>query len=85
MYKKMDFGIDWTEVIRRALKYLFEGLAVGLASMYLIKGAKLEAAIMVGITAAATFAILDAFVPVSGASSRIGSGLAIGAQLVGGF
>ncbi len=79
----MEFGIDWAEVIRRALKYLFEGLAVGLAAMYLIKGSNLESAVMVGVVAAACFAILDMYAPQVSAGARLGSGFGTGMQLVG--
>lgn len=75
--------LDWAEVIRRVLKYLFEGLAVGLASMYLIKGAKLESAVMVGITAAAVFALLDMMAPGVSSGTRFGSGIGMGMGLVG--
>lgn len=81
----MEFGIDWQEVIRRALKYLFEGLAVGLASSYLIKGAKLEDAVMVGITASAVLAVLDLYSPSIAGSARFGIGAATGSHIVGGF
>jgi len=79
------FDIDWMEVIRRALKYLFEGLAVGIASAYLIKGAKLEQVLMVALTAAAVYAILDLYAPTIGSSARLGTGLQVGAALTGGF
>ncbi len=79
------FGIDWQEVIRRALKYLFEGLAVGLASMYLIKNNSLESAVMVGITSSAIYALTDAYSPSIGASARLGTGLQLGSAVVGGF
>ena len=81
----MEFGIDWVEVVRRALKYIFEGLAVGLAAMYLIKDSNLESAFMVGITAAASYALIDMWNPSAGVSSRLGSGFMIGSQLVGGL
>jgi hypothetical protein len=81
----IHLDIDWVEVVRRVLKYLFEGLAVGLASMYLIKGAKLEDAVMVGVVAAATFSLLDMYAPQVSVGARLGSGLATGSSLVGGF
>lgn len=80
-----DMGIDWAEVMRRALKYLFEGLAVALAAIYLIKGAKLEEAIMVAILSSSVLAILDLYTPSVGASARLGAGLQIGSTMLGGF
>ena len=39
--------------------------------------------ILIALTAAATFSILDTFIPVMGDSARSGAGLGIGANLVG--
>ncbi len=80
-----EMGIDWAEVVRRALKYLFEGLAVALAAYYVQKGAKLDQVLMVAITAAATYALLDLYTPTIAGSARLGTGIITGANLVGGF
>ena len=79
-------AIDWAEVVRRALKYLFEGLAVGLAC-YLIpkKKMNMEEILMVAITAAAVFAVLDLYTPGIGAMARGGAGFALGSGVVGGI
>jgi len=77
--------IDWTEVFRRALKYLFEGLSVAVASKFLIASAKLDQVLILGLTAAAVFAVLDLYAPAIGGSARLGTGLQIGSSLVGGF
>lgn len=79
------YEIDWQEVIRRALKYLFEGLAVGLAAFWLQRGAKMDYVLMVAITASSTFALLDLYAPTVGGAARLGSGLSIGGYLTGGF
>jgi len=80
-----NMGIDWAEVFRRALKYLFEGLAVALAAIYLIKGASMEQVFMVAVSAAAIYSVLDMYSPSIGSSARLGSGLQIGSSLLGGF
>ncbi len=84
----MDFqmGIDWPEVVRRALKYLFEGLAVGLAA-YFIPGKKLrmEEILMIAVSAAAIYSLLDLYAPTIGGAARIGTGLAVGTTVGGGI
>jgi len=78
-------GLDLAEVARRALKYIVEGGAVALAAFYIPAGKKLklEEVLMIALTAAATFAILDMYVPSIGATARSGAGFGIGANLVG--
>tara|TARA_B000000557_G_C20795445_1_gene453035 strand:- start:1494 stop:1748 length:255 start_codon:yes stop_codon:yes gene_type:complete len=77
-------GLDLSEVARRALKYIVEGGAVALAAYYIPKkNPKLEEVLLIALTAAATFAILDMYVPSIGSSARTGAGLGIGANLVG--
>ena len=49
--------IDFAEILTRALKYLMEGLAVGLACYF--SKLKMDEIIIIAVTAAATFAILD--------------------------
>jgi|TARA_B110000858_G_scaffold147870_1_gene167980 ABC-type Co2+ transport system permease subunit len=78
-------SLDLAEVARRALKYIVEGGAVALAAFYIPAGKrlKLEEVLMIALTAAATFAILDMYVPSIGATARSGAGFGIGANLVG--
>ena len=40
---------------------------------------------MIALTAAATFAILDVFIPSMGESARGGAGFGLGANLIGGL
>jgi len=58
-------SFDTAEVVRRALKYLIMGIVVAIGSCYIPQGKKLDLTeiIMIGITASATFAILDMYVP----------------------
>ena len=55
------------ELVKRAIKYLVEGLIIAI----------------IALMAAATFSILDTFVPTMGVSARSGAGFGIGANLVG--
>ena len=77
--------MDVRELLKRAIKYLVEGLMVAIAA-YAIpkgKGLSLDEVALIALTAAATFSILDTFVPSMGTSARTGAGFGIGANLVG--
>lgn len=72
------------EIIKRIIKYLVEGLMVSIAAYAIPKvSLNMDEIILIALTAAATFSILDTFVPVMGDSARTGAGLGIGANLVG--
>ena len=75
---------DLSELVKRAIKYLVEGLMVAIAA-YAIpqKRLRLDEVALIAITAAATFSILDTYVPSMGVSARSGAGFGIGANLVG--
>jgi hypothetical protein len=73
--------IDFSEILGRALKYIMEGLAVGLAC-YFIK-LKMDEIIIIAITASVTLAILDMYTPQISQSARMGIGLGIGSQFAG--
>ena len=75
------FAEDVTFLI---IKYLLEGIAVSVASYYLSsKKASVQETLMIGVTAATCFLLLDLFAPAVGASTRNGAGLGIGLQRVG--
>ncbi|MEW5315092.1 MAG: hypothetical protein WDW38_006544 [Sanguina aurantia] len=78
-----DFTFDTTEILVRFFKYIFEGVIVAVAA-YLIPGKKMNAeeVLIIGLIAAATFAVLDLFAPSIGASVRTGAGVGIGLNLV---
>lgn len=80
-------GLDIQEVLRRATKYLVEGGAVALAAHLVPQGGKLKLAeiVMIAVTAAATFAVLDLFAPSIGAAAKTGAGFGIGSGVVGGI
>lgn len=78
--------MDLTELVKRAIKYLIEGLVVALAAFAIPKNQpSLEEVIVIALTAAATFAVLDVFIPSMGQSARGGAGFGIGANLIGGL
>jgi hypothetical protein len=72
---------DVSEILSRALKYLIEGLAVGLCCYFLQQ--KLDHIIIIAITAATSFAILDMYSPRIGESLRFGLGASLGTQYLG--
>ena len=75
---------DLEEVLKRAIKYLIEGICVAVAAFYIPqKQMKFTEIVMLAITAAATFAILDMYAPSIGNATRQGAGFGIGANLVG--
>jgi ABC-type Co2+ transport system permease subunit len=75
---------DVTELIKRIIKYLIEGLMVSIAAFAIPKRSlNLEEIALIALTAAATFAILDTYIPSMGVSARSGAGFGIGANLVG--
>ena len=76
---------DIGELLKRAIKYLVEGLMVAIAA-YAIpkgKGLSLEEVGLIALTAAATFSILDTYIPSMSMTARTGAGFGIGANLVG--
>ena len=76
--------VDLAELVKRAIKYLVEGVMVALAA-YAIpkKSLNLDEVAMIALTAAATFSILDTYIPSMAVNARSGAGFGIGANLVG--
>tara|TARA_B100001778_G_C18523005_1_gene599809 strand:- start:841 stop:1095 length:255 start_codon:yes stop_codon:yes gene_type:complete len=80
----MNTGMN--ELVKRAIKYFIEGLMVAIVAFVIPpekRSLKLEEVAIIGLMAAATFSILDTFIPSMGASARSGAGFGIGANLVG--
>ena len=76
--------IDVTELIKRIIKYLIDGLIVAIAAFAIPKRSlNLEEIALLALTAAATFAILDTYIPSMGVNARQGAGLGMGLKLVG--
>lgn len=77
-------GVDTNELLKRAIKYLVEGLMVAIAAFAIPKHSmKLDEIALIALTAAATFSILDTYIPSMGIDARTGAGFGIGANLVG--
>ena len=85
----MNGLINVAELVKRVIKYLVEGLMVDIAAYAIPKRSlNMEEIVLIALTAAATFSILDTYVPSMGVSARSGAGFGIGANLVkfpGGF
>ena len=75
---------DLNELVTRIIKYLVEGLMVAIAAYAIPKRSlNLEEIAMLALTAAATFSILDTYLPSMGVSAKQGAGLGIGLKMVG--
>tara|TARA_Y100000389_G_scaffold205142_1_gene264006 strand:- start:1485 stop:1736 length:252 start_codon:yes stop_codon:yes gene_type:complete len=80
MFTELDLG----ELIKRAIKYLVEGIMVAIAAFAIPKRSlKFDEIAAIALTAAATFSILDTYVPVMAVSARSGAGFGMGANMVG--
>ena len=85
----MSNMFDFSEFIKRAIKYIVEGLIVAIAAFAIPKKSlNVEEIVIIALTAAATFSVLDVFVPSMGQSARSGAGMGLGFNMVkfpGGF
>ena len=80
----MNNFINIGELVKRIIKYLVEGMMVAIAAYAIPKRSlNIEEIILIALTAAATFSILDTYVPAMGSTARSGAGFGIGANLVG--
>ncbi len=76
--------INVGELLKRAIKYFVEGVMVAIAAYSIPKKKlNLEEVSVIALTAAATFSILDTYIPAMAVSARSGAGFGIGANLVG--
>lgn len=89
MNQQSKNGFQIAEVLKRIVKYLLEGVAIGIAAMIIprVRGIILpwDTVLILALTAAAVFAILDLWSPSVGSSARSGTGIGLGLQLVGGI
>lgn len=85
----MNGLVNVGELVKRIIKYLVEGLMVAIAAFAIPKRSlNIEEIVLIALTAAATFSILDTYIPSMGVNARTGAGFGIGANLVhfpGGF
>ncbi len=76
--------LDIGELVRRIVKYVVEGIMVALAAYAIPKRSlNIDEIMLIALTAAATFSILDTYVPSIAVSARSGAGFGVGANLVG--
>ena len=81
--QQLNNSFNLQEILKRAIKYLIEGTAVAVAAFFIPKNQpKLDEVLMIAVTAAATFALLDLYAPSVSASARQGAGFGVGANLV---
>ena len=84
MFEQLEKVVNLREFMTRAIKYIFEGLMVAIAAYAIpAKALKVDEVCLIALTAAATFSILDTYLPAVGVSARSGAGFGIGANLVG--
>ena len=84
MLQEINRMLDLGELIKRAVKYLVEGFMVAIAAYAIPKhNLSLDEVLLISLTAAATFSILDTYVPSMAVSARTGAGFGIGGNLVG--
>jgi ABC-type Co2+ transport system permease subunit len=82
----MSNMVDFSELVKRIIKYLVLGLVIAVVSIVIPKKSlNLEEVVILALSAAATFSILDVFVPSMSDSLKHGAGLSLGANLVGGL
>jgi ABC-type Co2+ transport system permease subunit len=80
----MNGLINIGELVKRIIKYLVEGFMVAVACYAIPKRSlNIEEIVLIALTAAATFSILDTYIPSMGVTARSGAGFGIGANLVG--
>ena len=84
MFGDLGSVFDLGELVRRVVKYLVEGIMVAIAAYAIPKRSlNLDEVMLIALTAAATFSILDTYVPSMAVSARSGAGFGVGANLVG--
>ncbi len=84
MFGNLGSVFDLGELVRRVVKYLVEGIMVAIAAYAIPKRSlNLDEVMLIALTAAATFSILDTYVPSLAVSARSGAGFGVGANLVG--
>lgn len=82
--QQQQLNVNVQNLIIKAIKYIIEGLAVAVAAYYIPKNKlNVEDIVIIGVTAAAIFAVLDVFSPSTGEAVRFGAGFGIGANQVG--
>ena len=82
----MSGMVDFTELVKRIIKYLVLGLVISVVAIVIPKKSlNLEEVIILALSAAATFSILDVFVPSMGENARLGAATGLGINMIGGL
>ena len=82
----MNAMIDFPELVKRIIKYLVLGLCIAVVAFVIPKKSlNVEEILILALAAAATFSILDTFLPSIGESAKMGIGLSVGSALGGGI
>ena len=85
MLANLGNALDLGELVKRAVKYLVEGFMVAIAAYAIPKRSlNFDEVALISLTAAATFSILDTYVPTMAVAARTGAGFGVGANM-GGF
>lgn len=81
----MEYSLDVWEALVRLMKYLLEGIAVGIVSYLVTKPSRgnYNEILVIALTAAAVFAVLDVLAPAMSAGARQGAGMGAGFKLMG--
>ena len=84
MLANLGNALDLGELVKRAVIYLVEGFMVAIAAYAIPKRSlNFDEVALISLTAAATFSILDTYVPTMAVSARTGAGFGVGANMVG--
>lgn len=80
----MEYSLDVWEALVRLMKYLLEGIAVGIVSYLVTKPPRgnYNEILVIALTAAAVFAVLDVLAPAMSAGARQGTGMGAGFKLM---
>jgi hypothetical protein len=85
----MNGLVDIGELVKRVIKYLVQGLMISIVAYAIPKRSlDMQEIALLALTAAATFSILDTYLPSMSSAANAGAGFGIGANLVhfpGGF
>jgi Na+/serine symporter len=80
----MSNVFDFSEIVKRIVKYLIEGIIVAIVAYSIPKHRlNLEEVVVIALSAAATFSILDVFMGGVSNKARDGLGYGIGLKLAG--
>lgn len=83
-YMQNMFSYDYKEIAKKIIKYVLEGVAIALVAYYFMSNKlSVKDIFILGVSAAASFAILDQFSPTVALGARFGAGLGIGQSIVG--